>query len=108
MSLRRYLSCSHDGNDTAMLNCVSAFFVGQYSLTVKFNDPVKGPTAKHYRIRNLDNGGFYISTRITFDKLEQLVNYYLRKLLLFLLILFQFFHLLEIAQGFVKIALWFT
>lgn len=51
--------------------------VGQYSLTVKYQDPTKGPIAKHYRIRNLDDGGYYISTKITFTSLEKLVSHYL-------------------------------
>lgn len=46
-------------------------------MSVKFNDPVKGPITKHYRIRNLDDGGYYISTRITFKTLEKLVAHYL-------------------------------
>lgn len=50
---------------------------GTYSLSVKFNDPNRGSIVKHYRIRNLDDGGFYISTRITFKTLEQLVKHYL-------------------------------
>lgn len=31
---------------------------------------------KHYKIRNLDNGGFYISPRITFTGLQELVRHY--------------------------------
>lgn len=31
---------------------------------------------KHYKIRNLDNGGFYISPRITFSGLHELVRHY--------------------------------
>ena len=53
------------------------FVAGQYSLSVKFQDPAKGPIVKHYRIRNLDDGGYYISTRITFKSLDQLVKHYL-------------------------------
>jgi len=34
------------------------------------------PTVKHYRIRNMDDGGFYISTRKIFKTLEELVNHY--------------------------------
>ena len=63
-----------------------SIFAGAYSLTVKYNDPAKGVTAKHYRIRNLDNGGFYISTRITFNALEKLVAHYMSKNLKLLLL----------------------
>ena len=31
---------------------------------------------KHYRIRKLDNGGFYISTRVKFETMTELVSYY--------------------------------
>uniref|UniRef100_A0A9J7XIU2 Tyrosine-protein kinase n=2 Tax=Cyprinus carpio TaxID=7962 RepID=A0A9J7XIU2_CYPCA len=33
-------------------------------------------TVKHYKIRTLDNGGFYISPRITFNTLQDLVSHY--------------------------------
>lgn len=36
---------------------------------------------KHYKIRNLDNGGFYISPRITFPGLHELVRHYTSELL---------------------------
>lgn len=35
---------------------------------------------KHYKIRNLDNGGFYISPRITFPGLHDLVRHYTSEL----------------------------
>lgn len=35
---------------------------------------------KHYKIRNLDNGGFYISPRITFPGLHELVRHYTSEL----------------------------
>ncbi len=31
---------------------------------------------KHYKIRNLDSGGYYITTRKTFQSLQDLVNHY--------------------------------
>ncbi len=42
-----------------------------YSLSVRDGDGIK-----HYRIRHLDNGGFYISTRIRFTGLPELVQHY--------------------------------
>uniref|UniRef100_A0A8C5GFN6 Tyrosine-protein kinase n=1 Tax=Gouania willdenowi TaxID=441366 RepID=A0A8C5GFN6_GOUWI len=48
---------------------------GSYSLSVRDGD-VSGDTVKHYKIRMLDNGGFYISPRITFTTLQELVNHY--------------------------------
>lgn len=31
---------------------------------------------KHYKIRKLDNGGYYITTRAQFDTLQKLVKHY--------------------------------
>lgn len=42
-----------------------------YSLSVR-----DGDTVKHYRIRQLDQGGFYIARRITFRTLPDLVGHY--------------------------------
>eukprot|EP00050_Salpingoeca_kvevrii_P021428 m.110437 g.110437 ORF g.110437 m.110437 type:complete len:506 (+) comp9340_c0_seq2:147-1664(+) len=44
---------------------------GDYSLSVREADNVK-----HYRIRTLDEGGYYISRRRTFQNLNELVNHY--------------------------------
>ncbi|XP_038057847.1 tyrosine-protein kinase SRK3-like isoform X2 [Patiria miniata] len=49
---------------------------GAYSLSVLDHDDARGFNVKHYRIRTLDNGGYYISTRITFHTLHDLVNHY--------------------------------
>lgn len=42
-----------------------------YSLSVR-----DGDTVKHYRIRQLDEGGFFIARRITFRTLSELVDHY--------------------------------
>ncbi len=44
-----------------------------YSLSVK-----DGDTVKHYRIRQLDEGGFFIARRTTFRTLQELVEHYSR------------------------------
>lgn len=44
---------------------------GDYSLTVKDGDNVK-----HYRIRTLDEGGYYIARRVTFQSLPEMVSHY--------------------------------
>ncbi|CAB1329623.1 unnamed protein product, partial [Coregonus sp. 'balchen'] len=49
---------------------------GSYSLSVRDSDSQSGDTVKHYKIRTLDNGGFYISPRITFSTLQELVSHY--------------------------------
>ena len=35
-----------------------------------------GDTVKHYRIRQLDEGGYFIARRITFRTLPELVEHY--------------------------------
>ncbi|NXE04355.1 LCK kinase, partial [Lophotis ruficrista] len=49
---------------------------GSYSLSVRDFDQNQGETVKHYKIRNMDNGGYYISPRVTFSSLHELVQYY--------------------------------
>jgi fyn-related kinase len=41
------------------------------------NDAVRdGDTVKHYRIRQLDDGGFFIARRATFATVSALVDHY--------------------------------
>ncbi|XP_014340715.1 proto-oncogene tyrosine-protein kinase Src [Latimeria chalumnae] len=49
---------------------------GAYCLSVSDFDSVKGLNVKHYKIRKLDSGGFYITSRTQFNSLQQLVAYY--------------------------------
>lgn len=49
---------------------------GTYSLSIRDVEVDGVATVKHYRIRNMDDGGFYISTRRTFKNLEELVAHY--------------------------------
>ncbi|XP_069751169.1 proto-oncogene tyrosine-protein kinase LCK-like isoform X2 [Narcine bancroftii] len=49
---------------------------GSYSLSVRDMDPQQGDVVKHYKIRSLDKGGYYISPRITFSTLHELVDHY--------------------------------
>ncbi|KFO31488.1 Tyrosine-protein kinase HCK [Fukomys damarensis] len=49
---------------------------GSYSLSIRDYDPQQGDTVKHYKIRTLDNGGFYVSPRSTFSSLQELVAHY--------------------------------
>lgn len=51
---------------------------GSYSLSVRDLDESQGETVKHYKIRNLDSGGFYISPRAPFGSLRELVQHYTR------------------------------
>ncbi|XP_041090078.1 proto-oncogene tyrosine-protein kinase Yrk-like isoform X3 [Polyodon spathula] len=49
---------------------------GAYSLSIRDWDEAKGDHVKHYKIRKLDNGGYYITTRSQFDTVSQLVKHY--------------------------------
>lgn len=50
-----------------------------YSLSVKDWEDGRGYHVKHYRIKPLDNGGFYIATNQTFPSLQALVMAYSSK-----------------------------
>ncbi|XP_012888246.1 PREDICTED: tyrosine-protein kinase Fyn [Dipodomys ordii] len=56
-----------------------AFGSGAYSLSIRDWDDMKGDHVKHYKIRKLDNGGYYITTRAQFETLQQLVQHYSEK-----------------------------
>ncbi|NXT84559.1 HCK kinase, partial [Zapornia atra] len=63
-------------------NVVGSFMIrdsettkGCYSLSVRDGD-LLGGTVKHYKIRTLDSGGFYISPRSNFNTLQELVQHY--------------------------------
>ncbi|KAK2497086.1 hypothetical protein MC885_013220, partial [Smutsia gigantea] len=47
---------------------------GAYSLSIRDWDEVRGDNVKHYKIRKLDNGGYYITTRAQFDTLQKLLT----------------------------------
>ncbi|XP_037388075.1 proto-oncogene tyrosine-protein kinase Src isoform X2 [Pygocentrus nattereri] len=49
---------------------------GAYCLSVLDYDNMKGLNVKHYKIRKLDSGGFYITSRTQFTSLQQLVLHY--------------------------------
>ncbi|XP_066563787.1 tyrosine-protein kinase Blk [Amia ocellicauda] len=49
---------------------------GAFSLSVKDADQQHGDVVKHYKIRSLDDGGYYISPKVSFPTLQELVKYY--------------------------------
>jgi len=55
-------------------DCVMS--TGSYVLSVLDEQTESGPTVRHYRIRNLDNGGCFILTRKLCDNIPELVEYY--------------------------------
>lgn len=60
----------------AQSNRVCVDFKGAYSLSIRDWDEVKGDNVKHYKIRKLDSGGYYITTRAQFETLQKLVKHY--------------------------------
>lgn len=62
---------------------VSSWFVSGLATPYQLLTPVccmfvvrDGDTVKHYRIRQLDEGGFFIARRTTFRTLQELVEHY--------------------------------
>ncbi|XP_073539767.1 src-like-adapter 2 isoform X1 [Phyllobates terribilis] len=49
---------------------------GCYSLSVRKSNQASLDSVKHYRINQLENGWFYISPRLTFSTLQEMVEYY--------------------------------
>lgn len=62
----------------SLLKCLISPLLGTgaYSLSIRDWDDMKGDHVKHYKIRKLDNGGYYITTRAQFETLQQLVQHY--------------------------------
>uniref|UniRef100_A0A3B4DBM3 Tyrosine-protein kinase n=1 Tax=Pygocentrus nattereri TaxID=42514 RepID=A0A3B4DBM3_PYGNA len=66
-------------------NKIGAFLVresettpGAFSLSIRDTAGEQGDVVKHYKIRALDKGGYYISPSLTFPSLQELVQYYSR------------------------------
>ena len=61
----------------------SMYFISDrasYVLSVRDHDPKSNDACvKHYRIRRLDNGGFYISPKRTFENMLDLIFHYRSK-----------------------------
>ncbi|XP_058235774.1 tyrosine-protein kinase Blk [Hemibagrus wyckioides] len=51
---------------------------GAFSLSVRDLAPEHGDVVKHYKIRTLDKGGYYISPSLTFSSLQELIQHYTR------------------------------
>ncbi|MGH0135972.1 UNVERIFIED_CONTAM: hypothetical protein FKN15_025239 [Acipenser sinensis] len=49
---------------------------GSYSLSIRDVDQQGVNVIKHYKIRSLDNGGYYISPKITFPDIPQMLKHY--------------------------------
>lgn len=64
------------GSEIPQLRGFPLAITGSYSLSVRDYDPQHRDSVKHYKIRTLDSGGFYISPRSTFNSLQELVAHY--------------------------------
>ncbi|CAH2292559.1 src-like-adapter 2 [Pelobates cultripes] len=49
---------------------------GSFSLSIRRANQASRDGIKHYRINSLENGWFYISPRLTFPTLQEMVDYY--------------------------------
>ncbi|XP_072836369.1 tyrosine-protein kinase Fgr isoform X2 [Pogona vitticeps] len=72
----RQLLCYGNARGTFLIR-ESETTKGAYSLSIRDWDEMKGDHVKHYKIRKLDNGGYYITTRAQFETVQQLVQHYI-------------------------------
>ncbi|KAJ8336470.1 hypothetical protein SKAU_G00376900 [Synaphobranchus kaupii] len=49
---------------------------GAFSLSIRDWDEGRGDKVRHYKIRRLDNGGFYVNSQVQFQSLTKLVKHY--------------------------------
>nr|XP_027201921.1 tyrosine-protein kinase Src64B-like [Dermatophagoides pteronyssinus] len=71
----KLLLCPNNPRGTYLIR-YSEQTAGAYSLSIKDVDQQKREHVKHYKIKAMDNGGFYVTTRKTFSSLQELVAYY--------------------------------
>lgn len=64
-------------------NCHGTFLVRNseqsqqgYSLSIRDTDQKRGDHVKHYKIRTLENGGYFVATRSTFKTMAELIAFY--------------------------------
>ncbi|XP_064254472.1 tyrosine-protein kinase Fgr isoform X3 [Passer domesticus] len=72
----RQLLCHGNARGTFLIR-ESETTKGAYSLSIRDWDEAKGDHVKHYKIRKLDSGGYYITTRAQFSTVQQLVQHYI-------------------------------
>lgn len=49
---------------------------GSYSLSIRDVDAQGADSVKHYKIRTMDNGGYYISPKISFPNIGSMIKHY--------------------------------
>lgn len=55
---------------------VCSFSTGSFSLSIRVVDNGGVDSVKHYKIRLMDNGGYYISPKITFNDISSMIKHY--------------------------------
>lgn len=50
---------------------------GAFSLSIRDFEPTKGDHVKHYKVKTMDSGGFFVTTKKTFSALQELISYYM-------------------------------
>lgn len=59
--------------------CQYVFTTGSYSMSIRDVDSRGTDSVKHYKIRMLDNGGYYISPKISFRDISSMISHYSSK-----------------------------
>lgn len=68
--------CTADDGSRALCSTVFFSSLGSYSLSIRDYVQETGDLVKHYKIRCMDKGGYYISPHNNFLTLQNLVKYY--------------------------------
>lgn len=55
---------------------IDVFSTGSFSLSIRDVDDSGAESVKHYKIRLLDNGGYYISPKISFSDISSMIKHY--------------------------------
>ena len=58
------------------LSLFDYFPTGSYSLSIRDVDSQGTDSVKHYKIRMMDNGGYYISPKISFNDIGSMIKHY--------------------------------
>lgn len=75
MKCRLLLHLNHFDSLVTLFNLM-LFSTGSYSLSIRDVDTQGTESVKHYKIRMLDNGGYYISPKISFRDIGGMIKHY--------------------------------
>lgn len=60
----------------ANIHSLYDFSTGSYSLSIRDVGEKGADSVKHYKIRMMDNGGYYISPKISFHDIGSMIKHY--------------------------------